>query len=55
MGLRTDVGITHEVRGQAAVAPCFLLLSCAESFSVSLTPLYTSLPFLWGWQLEVGL
>lgn len=55
MGLRTDVGITHQVGGQAAVAHCFLLLSCAESLSVSLTPLHTPLPFLWGWQLEVGL
>lgn len=55
MGLRTDVGITHQVRGQIAPAPCFLLLSCAESLSISLTPLHTSLLFLWGWQLEVGL
>lgn len=29
MGLRTDVGITHQVRGSGALAHSFLLLSCA--------------------------
>ena len=31
MGLRTDVGLTHQVRDQGALAHCFLLLGLTES------------------------
>lgn len=58
MGLRTDVGITHQVRRWwGAVAHHFLLLGLAESLSLLCTPTGTADAslVLWAGQLEVGL
>ena len=47
MGLRTDVGITHQVRGLS------YLVRVIVSHSLVYTHTHT-LPFLWHWQLSVG-